>query len=453
MRFILWSLATLLLAAGCGPSSGNPSAAPAEPPAISVAVGHPEPTTLRRTVQQPGSVQGFEQTPIYAKVPGYVQKWNVDRGDLVKKGDVLAELWVPELAVDVRQKEALAAQAEVEIVQAKEAATAAEKAYQSSLAKVAEAESARQRAVAERERMKSQSERLAQAGNQSGVLSRESIEESRLGYEAARAGVAEVEARIHSAEALRDESKAKWDKARADILVAEARLRVARENREYAGIMLDYTHLTAPYDGVVTRRNVNTRDFVQPPTGARGDALYVVERRDRMRAVVEVPETDATWVSKGARATIRIPALKGRTFAGEVARTSYSLDRTTRTLVAEIDLPNPDDALRGNMYVNATITTERLDVLSVPASAIQTQGDVTQGYQTYCFLVEGGHLRKTAIQLGARGDDRVEVLKKEIKPSGAGEKPAWADFTGDEMIVQGNLAGLADAQAVRADSR
>jgi RND family efflux transporter MFP subunit len=448
MRSILSSAAVVLLAAGCGPSSGTTPAAPTEPAALTVAVVHPDRTVLRRSVQQPGSVQAFEQTPIYAKVPGYVQKWNADMGDIVKKGDVLAELWVPELAVDLRQKEALEAQATVEIAQAKEAAAAAEKGYQSSVAKVAEAESARQRALAERERMKSQSERLAQAGSQSGVLARETIEESRLGYEAAKAGVAEVEARVRSAEALRDESKAKWEKGRADVLVADAHLAVAKENREYARTMLEYTRLTAPYDGVVTRRSVNTRDFVQPPGGAKGEALYVVERRDTMRVLVDVPEVDAGWVRKGAKATVRIQALRGREFPGEVTRTSHSLDRTARTLTAEIDLPNEDDALRGNMYAYATITDERPGVLSLPLSAIQTQGDVTQGYQSYCILVEDGKLRRTAVQLGSRGDERVEVLKKQVKSAKPGEKATWADFTGEELVVQGNLTGLTDGQAV-----
>src|SRR5262249_21966960 len=162
---------------------------------------------------------------------------------------------------------------------------------------------------------------------------------------------------------------------------------------------LAYTKLTAPYDGVVTRRHINTGDFVQPATGAKGEPLYVVERRDPVRVFVEVPEADAGWVGKGAQARVRVPVLQGPGLAGEVARTSYALDGTARTLVAEIDLPNPNDRLRPGMYASASITAEHPDALTLPAAAVLTQGDVTQGYQSFCFLVDDGKVRRTPVQL------------------------------------------------------
>ena len=76
--------------------------------------------------------------------------------------------------------------------------------------------------------------------------------------------------------------------------------------------MVDYATLTAPFDGVVTRRKINTGDFVQPAVGAAQDPLYVIHRRDLMRIFVEVPEADAVWVKDGTPARIRIPSLKGR---------------------------------------------------------------------------------------------------------------------------------------------
>jgi RND family efflux transporter MFP subunit len=441
------SAAALLTASsGCvNPSrDSSPKVAETTAPASAVAVEmvRPERTTLRLAVRQPGSIQAFEQTPVFSKIAGYVQKWHVDLGDRVRQGDVLAELTVPEMEVELRQKQALVQQSEAEIQQAKETAAAAEASLRSAAAKVKEAESGRLRARAEYKRMKSQYERLARVGQS--VLDKEAIEESRYGFEAAEAGLEEVEAKVKSAEATREESAAKLGKARADVTVAEAHLRVAQENRDLVKALLQYTRLTAPFDGVVTRRSVDTGHFVQPATGTKAEPLYVVERRDFVRIFVEVPEADAGWINKGDKARVRVQALRGQEFPSEVARTSYSLDRTARTLVAEIDLPNPTDQLRPGMYVSATITAERPGVLTLPAAAVATGGDVTQGYQSYCFLVEAGKAVRTAVQVG-RGDGQlVEVLKRQ-KP---GPTPAWEEFTGTEAVAA-KAAGLTDGQAVQ----
>lgn len=446
----------LAAAAGCGQSSKDSriSSAPSggEQPSLTVAIVKPERTTLRRTVRQPGSIQGFEHTPVFSKLAGYVEKWHVNIDDRVKKGDVLAVLRVPEMDVEVKQKEALVQQADAEIKQATATAAAAEASLKSAEAKVKEAEAGRLCAQAEYRRTKSQYERLATVGK-SGVMAKEAVEETRLGFESAEAGLAEVEARIKSAQATRDESEAKLSKTRADVIVADAHLAVAKENRDYAKTVRDYATLTAPYDGVVTRRHVNTGDFVQPATGMKSEPLYVVERRDQVRIFVAVSEADAGWVSKGAKARVRVQVLPGQELTGEVERTSYSLDRTARTLVAEIDLPNPKDQLRPGMYVSSTISGEHPGVLTLPASAVMTQGDVTQGYQSYCFLVQDGKVRRTPVEIGARGDDRVEVLRRQAKPAKSGEEGAWEDFTGQEAVVQDNLAALSDGQAVSVASK
>ena len=154
--------------------------------------------------------------------------------------------------------------------------------------------------------------------------------------------------------------------------------------------LVDYATLSAPFDGVVSRRSINTGDFVQPPSAAQQDAVYVVQRRDLMRIFVEVPEADAVWVKVGTPAQIRIPILKDREYAGTVKRMSYSLKRQSRTLLTEIDLRNPEDLLRPGMYAYAAIQLERANVLTLPAAAVATRGDVNEGYQDLCFLLEDG---------------------------------------------------------------
>jgi multidrug efflux pump subunit AcrA (membrane-fusion protein) len=164
-----------------------------------------------------------------------------------------------------------------------------------------------------------------------------------------------------------------------------------------------------------------------------------------MRVFVPVPEADAPWVRKGGAARVRVQALVGQEFNGKVARTSYALDRAAHTLLAEIDLDNPNDWLRPNMYAYGSITLEQPNALTLPASAVVIQGDVTKGYESYCFLVEEGKLRRTLVQTGTRASGRVEVLKKQEKIDGTTH---WVDFSGEELIVQENVASLSDGQSV-----
>jgi multidrug efflux pump subunit AcrA (membrane-fusion protein) len=407
----------------------------------------PERAAVRRSVSQPGAIQAFEETPVFAKVAGFVKSWNVDIGDTVRKGQVLAELSVPELEVELQQKEALIRQAQEQVEQAGKAATAAEAALESALAQIQEAEANQERAVAERKRTKLRYDRLARAG-QGGFIGGEDVEETRLGYEAAEAGLRQAAARIQTARATRDENRAKWGKALADVRVAEASRDVAVKNRDYVKAQLEYTRLPAPYDGVVTARAINTGDFVQAATAGKEKPLYVVQRTDLMRVFVGVPEADADWVQKGASARVVVQVLRGQEFKGQVTRISWSLDQATRTLRAEIDLPNPGGRLRPGMYAYATLAADLAGVLTLPRSALVTEGDVLQGYQTWCYEVQDGKARRLPVEAGAGDSERVQVLKKQVRPAGTGEAPRWVDFTGQEAIVRDGVKNLTDGQPV-----
>jgi RND family efflux transporter MFP subunit len=395
--------------AGCGrPPTGaadQPTRAPA-PNIPVVKVVYPERRDVRRRIERPGyNIEAFERTPLYAKIAGYVLKWNVDMGDHVKKGDVLAELYVPEMDVRLKQKEASIRQAESENVQA---------------------EAARQRSRAELERARSQYERFARVGK-SGVLDKEQVDETRLGFDAAQAAVA---------------------KAEADVNVARARLEVAKADRDEVQTLLQYTKLRAPYDGVVTgRRGVNTGDFVQPADAGHGEPLFVVERIDPVRVFVNVPELEATCVRDGDAALLRVPSLPGRAFRGTVTRISPSLHPQNRTLRTEIDLANADGRLFPGMYVHATIVAERKNTWALPAQAV-----VSQGEQSFGYRVENEKSFRTPIQVGLRGGDFVEVLRKQIAPPGARSEGGWEDFTGSERMVVGDAASLAEGQSVRVEA-
>lgn len=391
----------LVVTSGCGksvPDTGPPASVSAERVPV-VMVVQPERKTLRPVIEQPAHVEAFEETPLVARIAGYLHKVHVDIGDRVRKDDVLAELHVPEMEVELKQKEALVRQAEAELQLAKDSILLAE---------------------AEYKRMKSQSERFAKVG--SGVLDRENIEETRYGFEA---------------------SQAKLAMARSDVNVKEARLAVAKANHDYVQAMLHYSKVRAPFEGVIVRRNVHTGHFLQPGTGAATQPLFVVARTDLVRVFAEVPEAEALIVSVGCPARVRVQSIKGQEFVGNVTRLSWSLDARARTLRVEIDLPNFQGLLRPGMYATVTLSAEFSNRLTLPTSAVGTQGG-----QMVCFQVEGGKAVRVPIQIGLRAGNLVEVLEKQCRPAKAGEEGAWENFTGEEKIVQSSLSGLKDGQAV-----
>jgi HlyD family secretion protein len=391
-----------------------------------VAVVRPEHASLHWTVQQPADIKAFEQTAIIAKISGYVQNWKVDIGDHVKKGQTLAVLWVPDMVAELDQRKA-------EVRQARKLSAVAEAHLASSAAQVEEARASVRRARAEALYCKLQHDRTSQLAA-SAVVNPQVKDESWNRLEAAEAAVQEAEARVVRAQADSKESVAVRNKSGVDVDVAQA----AAERMQ---TLVDYSTLTAPFDGVVTQRNINTGDFVKPPGSAGEPPLYVVERRDLMRVFVEVPEADAIWVKTGTPARIRIPILRDREYCGGVKRMAYSLKSRSRTLLAEIDLPNPEDLLRPGMYAYAAIQVEQANVLTLPDSAVATRGNVNEGYQDFCFRVRDGKVWRTPVKVGSRGEGRVQVLKKHIDG-------AWQDFKSDDQFVQRELAALADGQEV-----
>lgn len=383
----------------------TPPASTSQPeakPARTVAVVKPVRAIVRRRIEQPGfNVEAFQETPVFAKIAGYVRAVKVDIGDPIHKDDVLAELWVPEMEVELRQKEAAARQAEAGVRQAR----AGEETAQANL-----------------ERVQSQYQRLSRVG-QSGVLDKESVEETRLGAKAARAAA---------------------DRAKADVAAAEASLELAQANRDYAKTMLDYARLRAPFDGIVTRRNVNVGHFVQPAAaGGKGEPLFVVDQFDPVRVFVNVPGADAPWVRNGDPVTLRVQGAGGEEFTGAVTRTARSLTPQARTLRTEVDVPNPGHKLLPGMYVHATITVQHANAWTLPAAAVAVQGD-----QAVCYRVEDGKAVRTPLQIGLSGGGVVEVLKKQTHAA-PGQEAKWEDFTGTEVVVAGGVEGVQNGEPVK----
>ena len=264
-------------------------------------------------VTLPATTLAFTMANIYARVSGYISKRNVDIGDRVKTGDLLVEISAPEIDHQLAQAEATLAQNKAAVAQI-----------------LANRELAR--VTAERE------DPLVRKGFESKLQG----DTNRLNLQAQEAQVAV---------------------AKANVAAQEAQVKVARQQKKYLSVL-------APFDGVVTKRNVNIGDLVQGDATS-GTFMFTVMESEVIRTQVYVPQDQAFGLAPGVKAVVRVPELPGRTFPGTVTRVADALQPGTRTLLAEIDIENPDEVLTPGLYCTVELYIPRkTPSLLVPASAI-----------------------------------------------------------------------------------
>lgn len=396
-----------------------------------VVVGKPELKTLVLSTTQPGRIEAFEEAPLFARVPGYVEQVHVDIGDPVDKGKLLATIAVPELRDDVNQKEALVAQAVAEVMQAEAAVAGAEAAVKSAEAKVAQAEAGIARTDADAARYAAEHKRVQElAANRS--VTEKLVEETLQQLRSAEAMQREAKAAVASAIAALDEARVKVQGVEADKAAAVARLKVSESNRARAATLLEFAAIKAPFAGIVTRRHVDSGHYVSPPSNSTAQPLLVVSQSDQVRIFVDVPEMEAGLVTsgeKGDAAEIRVQALGVQTIKARVTRSGWSIDTSNRSLRTEIDVPNPDGILRPGMFATATIVLEeRPDVLALPAVAI-----VREGADAFCCVVVDGKIERRKIEPGLRSGNDVEVR---------------AGLTPDQAVVVSPVSALKPGQPV-----
>lgn len=433
---------TLLLVScilGCQPA--------AQPKVTTTAPGlsfvHPERRNLSKVVEQPGRVEGYEQTPLFAKLPGYVKTWTADIGDVVKEGQLLAQLDIPETEEELKQKEAAVGLATAQVEQARRSFAAAKANVEKADAGIRQAEASRTRAVANLVRWRSELAR--QKTLVGGAVAQSEFEITTDAFRAAEAAVSEADASIDLSRATRTATSAEADRAETFILVAQAQLQLSEADRRRVAALVNYSRIVAPFAGVVTKRNVDTGHFVQPPSGSTATSvqpLFHVVRTDPVRIFVDVPEADASYVDKGMSAIVRIQALRDREVTAPVVRVSWALEALSRTLRAEIDLPNPAGELRPGMYVTAKITMTRSGALSIPTTALALVQD-----QPYVVMIENGIAHRVKVRLGLRAKGYVELLSRETIVK-EGTPASWQPFTGQESMVASNIAVIEEGQKV-----
>jgi multidrug efflux pump subunit AcrA (membrane-fusion protein) len=450
----IWLTLLLILGLACGCSKLEPPPAPPISLDPAVKVVHAQPRTIMRTVEQPGVIGAYERTALYAKVSGFVQKWNVDIGDRVKKGATLVKLTAPELVAQHEQMKeqvvldrAMVEQSEKQHVVAQRNVTAATEQVDQARADVKSYEAAV-------ERWESEVKRLTTLVGER-VVDQQVLDETRRQLKSSKALLEASQVAVRTRDAQRLAAEATQERTKTDISVAEAKVPVSEADERRLAALVDYLTITAPYDGVVLARNVNLGDFVTPASGDpsqgqfslgvspnQSTPLYLLNRIDPVLFLIGVPEADSAYVAAGSRARVRVPALANHEFPAVVTRTSWALNPTSRTLMAQVELPNPKGKFLPGMYAYGSVFIERADVRAVPVSAVTQIGN-----QTYCYLALDGKAVRTPVQTGVSDGSWVEVAGKLVRSAGSSEG-TWEPFDGTEAVIDGNLAEISDGQPV-----
>jgi membrane fusion protein, multidrug efflux system len=320
---------------------------------------------LEKVVTIPGDLTPYQGVNLSARVPGFVESLAVDRGSRVKRGQALATISAPELRAQRAE-----AEAKVQAVRAQEA----------------EAEA---KTVA----AQSTYDRLKAASATPGVVAGHDVEIAERGLEAARAHV----------NALKGSAGA-----------AEAAVKAVQE-------MEAYLKLIAPFDGVITERNVHPGSLVGPATGA----LLRIEQIARLRLTVPVPESYVGTITRGAKVDFRVVAFPDQVFQGVIARPAQSLDMKTRSMLVELDVNNPTQVLAPGMFAEVQWPVSRSQAsLFVPRTAVVRTSErqfvvrIRNGIAEWVD-VRRGEVNRDAIEVFGElreGDDVVRRGNDEIRP-------------------------------------
>ena len=453
-RRVLWLLAAFA-APGCG---GEPEVhSPSVSAAMTVQVIQPKVRTIVRVVEQPSFIQAYEHTAIYAKLTSYIQEWKVDIGDPVKKGQVLATLFMPELIEERRTKQADVVLAKDLVEQSLKLADVAQANVEAAAARLDEARLILAKFQAETDRWDTEVQRLTRE-SQRGVISPQILLESTNQFKSSTAARDAARASIMTAQADLLSRRSQSAKAQVDVAVARSRLLVAESDEKRVEALVGYLTLIAPFDGVIVARNANTGDFVLPGTGdptatqrapylSPGQAapIYVVDRTDVVRIFVDIPEEDANSVRIGTKASVRVRAYRDTELPASVTRTSWALNVKSRTLRAEIDLHNPEGRILPGMYAYGKVIIERQGARALPLDALVYGGD-----QTFCWRYENGHAVRTEIETGVSDGSWIEVTNRRVPAAldGPAGDP-WAPIDGSEQVILGDLSLLTDGAPVR----
>jgi RND family efflux transporter MFP subunit len=344
---LLWSLGLVsLIAAVLAFSAWNHAAQSREVASIAqerrdtipeVSVETVEPSSKIDVVSLPATTSAFVAANIFARASGYIAKREVDIGDKVKKGQLLAEIVAPELDHQIAQAQATLGQLQAALQQAE---------ANRELAKV--------------------------TWDRDGPLVKE-------GWLTAQQGTTDVQT-LKAQEAA-------VAVAQANVVAEQAQLQVLQQQKIYQRVV-------APYDGVITQRNVDIGSLVQADATS-GTFMFTIMQGNVIRTQLFVPQDEAFGLKPGIDAVVRVPEIPDRTFAGTVTRIADALQPGSRTLLVEVDIPNPDGILTPGIYCTVELHIPR----KTPSFAVSADAMIFNEGGLQVAAVENGqvHMRKVSV--------------------------------------------------------
>jgi len=342
--------ALLVIAAllGCG-GAKDPKSQQASSPQVVNVVGV-QSQTLGTKVSLPAQLTAYEVVDLYPKVTGFIERISVDRGSHVRSGQLIALLSAPELLAQRSQGEAAVQKAQSELVAA-QAKLASDKATYS---------------------------HLQEAAKTPGVVAGNDL--------------------------LVAEQTTAADKAQADA--ASNNVRAAQDSLKAIGQLESYLKIEAPFDGIVTQRNLHPGALVGPSSGSGNQPIVQVANLGRLRLVVPVPEAYAAGVRKDQEVSFTVPEFPGQTFHAPVARVSNDLDLKTRTMPVELEVRNADERLTPGSFATVQWPVQRsYPTLFVPSTAVATDLQ-----RTFVVRISSGKTEWVDVKTGVTSGDLIEVF-------------------------------------------
>lgn len=320
---------------------------------ISVGTMMPVRKDLEVRLNYTADIQPYQQINVFSRVDGYIAKIHVDKGDFVKENQLLVEVDHTDYVHAVNRAKANLAAARANVVSAE------------ATIRNAKVNLDRMRALIKEE-----------------FVSQQDVDNAQAAFDVAVAQVDSLRAQVHQ---------------------MEVALRQAETS-------LTYSYIRAPFAGSISLRNLDAGAFVSGSTGSTSTlsrGILVLQDIMTVRVLVDVVEKDVPLVQIGQSAELRADAYPGRVFTGKVTRVVQALDRNTRTMTVEVDIPNPDRALKGGMFARVELLVGiHADALQVPIDAV-TRLESDQ----YVYTVQDGKARKVPVELGIRSNGLIEIVK------------------------------------------
>ena len=308
-------------------------------------------------IAAPAQVRPYETARIFAKASGFVSVVHVDIGETVKKGQLLAELSIPEMAQELLREQALVAQADAAVAQAEAKVAGSRAMVIASQSQVAASKAHLEKHRADIEFAESELTRITSLVA-SRAINEAMQDEKRQQLRAARAELVAAEADVQSAESNFLVTRAGEKLADADLVFAQSQRKVADATLAHTNALMDYAKIYAPFDGMITHRGIDTGDFVISAAASKttSSSLFTLNRIGNFRIVFDVPESAAGQVKTGQQVELKVDSVRGQVFTGEVRRTAGELDTRTRTLRVEAEVCDEKSQLRPGMYGTLVVT-------------------------------------------------------------------------------------------------